>query len=229
MSHIHHNNLTVDSEYDYRDRISEALWKEEYVEYAYGDGPLTVDELPAALKNSDAFHQFVEQFGWPDIQDGSIEPLPFQDREFDSRAADEFLERFLSRNSLDPSTNLNNFRMWLTSTPHEHSHSDDSSITDIYGAHPALHRLYVLMPEVMEALRMLLTDIESECEGSRRRIADTLGRGSNSEIVKAIMIVYEVAGRLLKVDDMRRQQQILFPDKPLTMPDITDAHVALSQ
>jgi len=213
----------------HRDAISNASWEEKYVGYASGEGPLLVEELPDELRNSEQFQEFVATFGWPEVTDGAIEPLAPQDQVFDSEAAGEFLERFLSRDSLDPSKNLNNFRLWLINEPHEHSLADGVGIEHLYGAHPALHRLYVIMPEVMKALRVLLTDIEARNEGSRRKIEEELSIDANREIVKTIMLVYEVAGRLLKVDDMRRQQQILMPSVPATMPDITDAHTALSQ
>ncbi len=223
------HNLSLSIEYDYRDLISEALWKEQYIYYAYGEGPLTIDELSDDLRTSDGFHEFVDAFGWPDVTDGKIEPLPAQDRGFDSEAVGDFLERFLSRDSCDPSTDLNNFRIWLVSEPHENALSVSSGIKDMYGAHPALHRLYVLMPEVMTALKALLANMEAQHGDYEDGIATELPLGVNSEIVKAIMIVYEVAARLLKVDDLRRQQRVLFPGNEPTMPDILDANSALRQ
>lgn len=229
MSRVSKHNLTLSNEYDYRDLISEALWQEQYIHYAYGEGPLTISELPYDLRTSDGFHEFVEAFGWPDAADGKIEPLPAQDREFDSEAVGDFLERFLSRDSRDSSTDLNNFRIWLVSEPHERLLSSSSGVKDMYGAHPALHRLYVLMPEVMTALRVLLVNMEAQHGEYEDGIAIELSLGANSEIVKAIMIIYEVTARLLKVDDLRRQQGILFPGSERTMPDILDAHSALRQ
>ena len=221
-----HHNFVPAKEYDYRDSIHEALSNEQYVQYACGEGPLTVDEVPDALRTSQAFHEFIEEFGWPDVADGAIEPLPDQDREFDSAAAGGFVERFLSLDYLDASRNLNNFKVWLTSVPHERSYLASA---DMYGANPALHRLYVLMPDLMVSLRMLLTEIETRHRGERGGMVRELSADANSEIVKVIMIVHEIAARLLKVDDMRRQQLILFPGTDPTMPDITDAHIALTQ
>lgn len=213
----------------YRDVISSALSQEKYIDYASGEGPLLAEELPDELRDSKQFQEFVATFGWPEVADGAIEPLAPQDQVFDSEAADEFLERFLSQNSLDPSKNLNNFRVWLMNEPHERSLMDGVGMEQLYGAHPALHRLYVLMPDLMEALRELLIDVETRNDGNRRKIAKELSIAANRDIVKSIMLVYEVAGRLLKIDDMRRQQKILMPDGQVTMPDITDAHTALSQ
>ena len=220
----------VDNQIDAsRDVISRATWEEKYVDYASGEGPLLIDELPDELRSSEQFQEFVATFGWPEVTDGAIEPLAPQDQEYDSEAVGEFLERFLSRNSLDPSENLNNFRIWLINEPHERSLSENVGLEHLYGAHPALHRLYVVMPEVMKALRVLLTDMEVRNEGNRKKIGDELSADANQEIVKTIMLVYQIASRLLKVDDMRRQQEILIPGVPATMPDITDAHTALSQ
>jgi len=50
--------------------------------------------------------------------------------------------------------------------------------------------------------------------------------GVNDELVKAIYLIYQVAGRLLKADDRQRQRKILgLPEQ--TASKITDAHQEL--
>ena len=188
--------LNEHDEYDHRDLISEALWRFDYAAYASGEGPLLVEELPEELTSSEEFEEFIELFGWPDVSDGAIEPLYPEERDFDSEAASDFLVRFLSLNQHDPSRNLNNFSRFLVSTPHTHSFIHSPSLAmDMYGTHPVLHRLYVLMPELMESLKVLLSDMEDRYDGNRNDIGEELSIPMNDEIVKAIMLVYEIAGR----------------------------------
>lgn len=226
-----HDKLRLSStrtDHHYRDYIRDALNDATFVAYAVGESPLTVEELPADLRDSQALQTFIETFGWPDESDALIEPLLASEKDFDSLAVEDFIVRFLSLNSIDPTKNLNNFRMWLTSEPHRQPFTG-SRMSEMYGAHPALHRLYVLMPETMHAIKELLTDVEERHNGDRYAIADELLEATNQEVAKAIMLVYETAGRVLKVDDKRRQQNILFPDRPTTMPDVVDAHTELTQ
>ncbi|HRJ06699.1 MAG TPA: hypothetical protein PK096_01935 [Candidatus Saccharibacteria bacterium] len=224
--------------YDARDIIADALYNKTYYEYAVHRGQIEVKDVDPKIRHSTAFQQFIAEYGWPNAKDDNgIEPPNRYDSD-DEPDYEAFLDAFLSRSikdadegpALDLEANLDNFRMWLIVEPSDQP-LNGGSIEQFHATHPALHRLYAIMPELMSAVRTLVRDIYVRNTGQHAAndtsdFADEMSLGVNDELVKAIYLIYQVAGRLLKADDRQRQRKILgLPEQ--TASKITDAHQEL--
>lgn len=219
----------IGNSYDAREVIAEALWDSTYYDYAVHRGQIEVKDVAPAIRDSPAFQEFIAEFGWPNARDDNgIEPPNLYETE-DEPDYEAFLNAFLSRSKdkegkADTIADLNNFRMWLIAEPSDKPPS--GGVDQIYATHPTLHRLYVLMPELMSAVRKLVKDINDR-NPDHTDFSREMSAGVNEELVKAIYLIYQVAGRLLKADDRQRQWKILGLPSERQPSKITDAHQEL--
>lgn len=238
----------VGSTYDAREVIADVLWDNTTVyEYAVHRGQIEVKDVEPSIRDSQAFQDFITEYGWPTAKEDNGIELPNLYDSNDEPDYDAFLDAFLSRSLKvkteddeadeddeskvgdlipDHEADLGNFRLWLIVEPSDQPFSG-GGMEQFYATHPALHRLCAIMPELMPAVRRLVKDIYDRNVGGQAK-NDTLGfanemsAGVNEELVKAIYLIYQVAGRLLKADDKTRHRKIL--GMPEVKTKITNAH-----
>lgn len=228
--HTDHYRGHVDVQYDARDLIAEALWNNTYFDYAVHRGQIEIENVDSAVRSSSTFKEVVQKYGWPNaVDDNGIEP-PRTYGQADEPDYDAFLKAFLSDPTVDPADDLMNFRIWLVAEPNAFTLPEivkhgQLGGKEVYGSHPALHRLYALMPELMPAVHEIVKDSFYEGSSGSRSFKEAMSLGANSDVVKALYLIYQIAGRVLKADDRQRHADILGSNK--TMPNVSDAHTEL--
>ena len=199
-------------EYEKREVISRALEDERYLDFATKPGPLLMDEVPSELRESEHFKALVGEMGWPQSpEDDDIEPtLSYPDDA-------SFRDAFMNDSMVPVEWQLKNYRYWLLQPPNRISADDvvrsSEGLNKIYGSHPALHRLYGLMPEEVGAVQQLLSSMAARNPEDSSFNAE-LTLGVNEDLVQAVHLLYRITGRLLKVDDGVRHYRMLHPHAP---------------
>lgn len=184
-----------------------------------GEGPLELTELDEDIRQSEAFEQFVEEYGWPTAsEDGQITPAPqFKDD-------DQFLDAFTHRTKVDNRVYyLNNFKVWIAAEPNTERFSE---ARQLYGAAPALLRAYIIAPEFMEAVRVAYTSLPKEAYYPS---AKTLDSPEGELVVHGAHMAYKLLGRLIKTDDRRTHAKILFGKDSTSGEPIDDAATYLAE
>lgn len=193
MSHeryISHPSLSFEGAHQL---ACEAAENPEYADYAAGEGPLLLEE---ALQNVHDEQRTVLmdaalEFGWPGPEDAGIEPVhDYSDMQF-------LEELFCHR--LDKEHSLDNFILYLRTDAVESSFLPRNvSLEALMGQAPHVHRAQALMPDLMDALRVIYRQLPiGDSDYSR----NFLSQPENWPIVAATNMAYHVKGRLLKITD----------------------------
>lgn len=179
-----HHESSVGSIHDTLRQVLRDTNPEQFVQQ---DGPLTSDQLPEHIRHSDAFYDFVAEYDWPSRLN-TVDMTPA--RTFDSDEA--FWYALWDKN--DPNY-LNNFVHWYLTQP-----SEEFSLEDTYAVKPALHRVYVVAPELMVALR--------ECMQEAMDVYKPIGHIHDLPIdypgtVHAAHVAYQLIAKLVTKHDTR--------------------------
>lgn len=187
--------------------------------FVENQGPLELDELDEDILRSEAFRQFVDEYGWPTAaEDGEIAPLPtFEDD-------GQFLEAFTQGADVDGRNYyLNNFKVWLGSEPNTERFSGG---TQFYGSAPPLLRAYAIAPEFMEALR---TAYDSLPKRTHYPAPEALASPEGALVVRGAHTAYKLLGRLIKTDDRQTHAKILFGKDSTSGEPVDDAATYLAE
>lgn len=206
MSHERYINRPSLSLEAARDIASEAAENPEYADYAAGEGPLLLEEVLQTIHDErrTKLLNVAMEFGWPGPEDAGIEPVhDYSDMKF-------LDELFCHR--LDKEQSLDNFILYLRADAIEPSLLPANvSLDALMGQAPHVHRAQALMPDLMDALRVIYRKLPFNDSHFSREF---LTMPENWPIVTATNMVYRVKGRLVKVSDFD--------------PPVTSAHDALT-
>ena len=204
--------------------IYEELWKETYFDYAVAPTVIAEEDVYYKVREGDAFQAVKQKIGWPNFKDDGGVDLPRAFTDDGEPNYEDFTLAFISMAGND--ANLANFRLWLAADLNEKPYDEASGI-DIWGSHPALHRLYALMPEFMGAVHRRIKDAYDLDKSGEADFAMEMTKGESEVVMKATYLIYQIAGRILKADDNRRHEFILTGQDNPTAAKIVDAHQAL--
>ncbi|MDB5165179.1 MAG: hypothetical protein JWM00_69 [Candidatus Saccharibacteria bacterium] len=179
----------------------------EYVIYATGHGQLTPLEIPSEVRSSDAFQTIADILDWPTANDADIAPI----KDF----TDEQLLNNLFDHDSTHERSLGNFILRLRAIPilTLGELPAGAGVEAYYGLSPELNRANVLIPDLLDALRVIYNNFPLGTEGARAA-QEFLGRPENTYLLTATNTAYRVLGRLVKTTD--------------STSGVTDAHVALT-
>ena len=186
--------------------IAAQLSNHELLDYALGEGPLTLKDL------SDEALERVTMAGivyeWPTADDAVIKPTKkytdetFLQNLFEKPSFTPWVMPYLSEAELNEQTErneyaLNNFILYLRASPADASDMA-SNMANVYGESPVVHRADALAPELFDALRVIMNGFKL----SEQKYARTfLEMPMNADVVTALHMSYQIMGRLLKVSD----------------------------
>lgn len=198
--------------------IKVQLASHELLEYALGEGPLTLKDL-----SDDALERVTMAgmvYEWPAAEDAVIKPTKkytdetFLDNLFEQPSftagekPDTGVAEWAERKQRNEYA-LNNFILYLRASPD--GATDTSDMTNIYGASPVVHRADALAPELFGAVRVIMKSFKlSEQQYAR----SFLEMPMNADVVTALHMSYQIMGRLLRVSD--------------SSPAVSDAHETLT-
>lgn len=186
---------SLGNSYDSYPELTKSLEDPLYEQYIDGQGPLTIDEIPAVIRSSADFKQIVHEFGWPSLlEDSAIAPP----QQFDNST--EFIQAFTS---ISPTRRLNNFPLWISAKPRRTIEASQP-MSDIYGLYPALHRAYTIAPDLMSSLNDAYHDIKMKSKANDNPLYIELSESENRSFVAGAHMAYVLLGRLMKADDPTR-------------------------
>ena len=186
--------------------IAAQLSNHELLDYALGEGPLTLKDL-----SDDALERVTMAgivYEWPTADDAVIKPTKkytdetFLQNLFEKPSFTPWVMPYLSEAELNEQTErnecaLNNFILYLRASPADASDMA-SNMANVYGESPVVHRADALAPELFDALRVIMNGFKL----SEQKYARTfLEMPMNADVVTALHMSYQIMGRLLKVSD----------------------------
>ena len=186
--------------------IAAQLSNHELLDYALGEGPLTLKDL-----SDDALERVTMAgivYEWPTADDAVIKPTrkytdeTFLQNLFEKPSFTPGVMPYLSEAELNEQTErneyaLNNFILYLRASPADASDMA-SNMANVYGESPVVHRADALAPELFDALRVIMNGFKL----SEQKYARTfLEMPMNADVVTALHMSYQIMGRLLKVSD----------------------------
>lgn len=186
--------------------IAAQLGNHELLDYALGEGPLTLKDL-----SDDALERVTMAgivYEWPTADDAVIKPTKkytdetFLQNLFEKPSFTPWVMPYLSEAELNEQTErneyaLNNFILYLRASPADASDMA-SNMANVYGESPVVHRADALAPELFDALRVIMNGFKL----SEQKYARTfLEMPMNTDVVTALHMSYQIMGRLLKVSD----------------------------
>lgn len=186
--------------------IAAQLGNHELLDYALGEGPLTLKDL-----SDDALERVTMAgivYEWPTADDAVIKPTKkytdetFLQNLFEKPSFTPWVMPYLSEAELNEQTErneyaLNNFILYLRASPADASDMA-SNMANVYGESPVVHRADALAPELFDALRVIMNGFKL----SEQKYARTfLEMPMNADVVTALHMSYQIMGRLLKVSD----------------------------
>lgn len=169
--------------------LDDWLQDERLTELANERGPLYVEELPPSIIASEEFQTVLANFGWPDkVNTGGL-----VGHEFVSDA--EFWDALCNK---DNPLTLNNFIGELIQEPRDH-------FAGQYGYLPASHRVNLVAPDFMQALRPALgAEWDRVAEAYDARYLT-----SPQELQTAAHLAYKLMCRLITNQDSRKKLEFL--------------------
>lgn len=193
MSHeryVSHPSLSFEAA---RDMACEAAENPGYADFAAGEGPLLLEEVLDSIPDERhaALLDAALEFGWPGQEDAHIEPVhDYSDMQF-------LDELFCHR--LDKEHSLDNFILYLRADVVDSSLLPRNvSVEALMGQAPHVHRAQALMPDMMDALRVIYRELSL---GDSHFSREFLSLPENWPIVTATNMAYHIKGRLVKAID----------------------------
>ena len=192
--------------------LERAMQDPDYAYYASERNPLLISQIPQEIRVSEEFHDVVRQFDWPSvIDDGAIKPV----HEYENAA--DFVEHLRDINHDE--YYLNNLNAIFRATP-----TETFDMSNHYGTMPALHRAYVIAPDLFSAIRTLYVSYP-QIEGNR---ALTRVMQENQFVAEALHTGFKILGRLIKRADMDTQMKLIDPDHQHDSLPVRDAQEYLT-
>lgn len=186
--------------------IAAQLSNHELLDYALGEGPLTMKDLSGDALERVTMAGIV--YEWPTADDAVIRPTrkytdeTFIENLFEQPSFTPGVTQYLSGAELNKQKQrnadaLNNFILYLRASPADGSDMG-SDMTNVYGKSPVVHRADALAPELFDALRVIMTSFKLS---EQRYMRSFLEMPMNADLVTALHMSYQLMGRLLKVSD----------------------------
>lgn len=200
------------------EKLNDALHNPDFIEYALGEGSLTLDKLPSHVRDSTEVTRVATAINWPDeVSTHGIEPV------YDI-PPDEVVS--LIYEGREP--HMNNFLEYLRypaagiDDAGRRNTKPENFINTTYGAAPFAVRANTIAPELFDALRQILADIPRF--GKEAFAADP-------QLAEGVLMAYSMMGRLIRKDDLATQLKIMGIEvsEDATPGEITDAHATLTQ
>lgn len=200
------------------EKLNDVLHNPDFIEYALGEGPLTLDKLPLHVRDSSEVTRVATAINWPDeASTQGIEPVYAIPPE---EVASLIYER------REP--HMNNFLEYLRypaagiDDAGKRNTKPENFINTTYGAAPFAVRANTIAPELFDALRQALVDIPR---------FDKEAFVADPHLAEGVLMAYSMMGRLIRKDDLATQLKIMGikVSEEATPGEITDAHATLTQ
>jgi len=208
-----------------RNSLKEIIRSSKYERYTDSKVPLIEEFLDQQITDSDEFIEVKALYDWPE----SVDRFAFKHLQREYRDNKDFLYhlRVPPSEGDDPDHKrryLNNFNVWLRTKPSNVLNPEDIQ-EGAYSFQPALHRGYVLAPDLLENLQIFFSSARSRLDADE--LTKFLALPENKEIVAGAHMAYQILGRLFKHADMYIQMKNMFNDDSNAQP-IYDIHKALT-